>query len=137
MNASNKKIPTTLAIDFGTVRVGLAVSRASLAEPLEIFPNDDKLLSRLYQLIQDQNIDQVVVGISEAEMAEKTKAFVAELNQVLNDATPIEFADETLSSKETHQKMRAAGVKKQKRQAPIDHYAAASFLQDWLDLKYH
>ena len=32
---------TVLAIDFGTVRIGLAISRYTLAEPLEIIANDE------------------------------------------------------------------------------------------------
>lgn len=122
-------IPKTLAIDYGTVRVGLAVSRATLADPLEIIPNDDQLFDRLQTILSDEAVEQIVVGLSEREMAEKTRAFVDELRTVTD--IPISFTDETLSSKSVHQKLQ--GAKQSKRRGHIDHYAAAEFLQHWID----
>lgn len=125
--------PVVLAIDFGTQRIGTAISHATLAEPLEIVPNNERSLLRICQLVAELKVEQIVVGMSEALMAEKTRIFTSELNQALNYSIPIEFVDETLSSVETHQKLRMPGIKKSKRSGPIDHFAAASFLQDWLD----
>lgn len=129
-------VPTTLAIDFGTRRVGVAISMATLAEPLTVLPNDQWLLDQLQQLIASHQVQQVVIGVSEAEMAETTRAFAAQLESALQSRVPMYFVDETLSSAETHAKLRQPGIKRSKRQGPIDHYAAASFLQDWLEMRY-
>lgn len=120
-----------LAIDFGTKRIGLAVSRYSLAEPLEILDNDENLFESLLQILDSEKIELILVGMSENEMAQKTKRFTQKLKKVT--LLPIEFADETLSSKNTHQKLATSHMKLKKRQSPIDHYAAAEFLQEWLD----
>jgi RNase H-fold protein (predicted Holliday junction resolvase) len=64
-------------------------------------------------------------------MAQKTKEFSQELKK--NTSLPIEFTDETLSSKNVHQKLATSAMKLKKRQGSIDHYAAADFLQEWLD----
>lgn len=125
--------PTTLALDFGTQRIGVAISRATLAEPLQIVPHNDQALNKICQLVEDHQVQQIVMGMSEAEMADKTRAFTSQLNQALNYSVPIEFTDETLSSVETHHKLKTPAIKKSKRVGHIDHYAAATFLQDWID----
>jgi putative Holliday junction resolvase len=122
---------TILAIDYGTVRVGLAKSVLSLAQPLYIVGNNPDLFRKIKELCLELQITTIVVGISENQMAEKTKAFVSELEKVC--AVPVVLWDETLSSHTVHQKARELGWSKGKQQRPIDHLAAAEILQDWLD----
>lgn len=128
-----KKYPTILAIDFGTKRIGLAISRGTLAEPLKIIANDEHTFANLIQLCQQETVTELVVGLSENEMAQQTKAFVKELQQHLS--LPVTFMDETLSSKTVSTKLKDRGVTLKKRQQPIDHLAAAEFLQEYLDLQ--
>lgn len=127
--------PKTLAIDYGTQRIGVAISHASLAEPLTVIANtsdsNDKAIAELVKLLADQQIKQVVVGLSEKEMAQKTKDFVAELKQKTD--LPVYFFDETLSSQAVESRLRQKGIKASKRQGPIDHYAAALILEEWLE----
>lgn len=139
MNISNEaQVVPVLAIDFGTVRIGLAVSRHTLADPLEIISNDEQKFQKIQQVCQENEVEKIIVGMSENEMAEKTQKFVSELqaqiDQNWQQKPSIEFIDETLSSKTVHQKLQMA--KKSKRSAHIDHLAAAEFLQDWLDENY-
>lgn len=122
-------IPKTLAIDYGTVRVGLATSHATLAEPLKIVSNNTRLFEEIQETCIAEDIEQVLVGISENEMAVKTHEFIEELRRHID--LPILTADETLSSQAVHKKLQTA--KKSKRSGDIDHYAAAEFLQYWLD----
>lgn len=122
---------TILAIDYGTVRVGLAKSVLSLAQPLHVVPNNEKLLPYLAQLCQELQIDRIVVGISENVMADKTREFVKKL--ITEVTVPVEFWDETLSSQTVHQKAREMGWNKGKQRQAIDHLAAAEILQEWLD----
>ena len=126
------EVPKTLAIDYGTVRVGLAVSAYTLADPLVTILNDDQLFIKISQICQANQVDLVLVGISENEMEKKTRIFAKELENHIS--VPIEFTDETLSSYTVHNKLKTA--KKSKRSGDIDHFAAAEFLQDWLDEKY-
>lgn len=124
-------IPTTLAIDFGTKRIGLAISVATLADPLTIIPNDENSVAKIKEICAQENVKQLLVGVSEQVMAEKTKVFAQQLKEKID--LPLFFVDETLSSKETHQKLSSSQMKLSKRQGPIDHYAASLFLQEWLD----
>lgn len=120
-----------LAIDYGTKRVGLAVNHAGLAEPLTIVANDENLVPWLKSLIEDQEIELILVGISEQKMAEKTKFFAEKLKTAVG--IPLDFFDETLSSAEARKRLAHSSMKLKSKQGPIDHYAAAIFLQDWLD----
>lgn len=122
-------IPRCLAIDYGTVRIGLAVSRATLADPLEILPNNDAVFTRIQEICKEEAVECIIMGISERDMAQKTRAFSEQLAEYVTQ--PIIFMDETLSSKSVHEKLLVA--KKSKRRGPIDHYAAAEFLQNWID----
>lgn len=123
--------PKTLAIDYGTKRVGTAINYLSLAQPLQILDNNEQLFTQLQQLCQEHQVKQLLVGVSEREMAQKTKEF-AQLLQTKLDL-PIVFWDENFSSVRVHHKLAQGPMKKSRRQQPIDHYAAAEFLQEWLD----
>lgn len=121
----HKKI---LAIDFGTQRIGLALSYATLADPLTIIPNDQKALTYICRLVDDYKVTRILVGLSENQMAEKTREFVTYLKRSVT--VPIELYDETLSTKSVRNKLAEANRSQRQR---VDHLAAAEFLQEWLD----
>ena len=55
-----------LGVDYGTKRIGLAVSdeNGKIAFPKEILPNDFHTFDRLGTLIEKENIREIVVGES-------------------------------------------------------------------------
>lgn len=120
-----------LAIDYGTERLGLAVSRAGLAEPLMVVANDDNLFNWLKEIIDEKGIELILLGLSENKMAKKTKDFAHQLSSEIK--LPLKFVDETLSSSQARSRLARSPLKLKTKQGPIDHYAAAIFLQDWLD----
>lgn len=130
-----------LAIDYGTKKIGIAVSRGSLAEPIGIIPNDSSIdrsvsaipsaLENIKQICKTEAIDRVVIGISENEMAQRTKKFAEELKAYIE--VPIELFDETLSSYEAKERLIAAGASLERRKEPFDHYSAAIILEEWLE----
>ena len=120
-----------LGIDYGEARVGTARSYGTLAEPLEVLPNTSDLMDQLANLSKKHDISRLVVGISEQEMAEKSRVFGEQLSKHLN--LPVSFVDETLSSREVQRKLRQAYQGKQKPKGPIDHFAASLILQEFLD----
>ncbi|MEA2056974.1 MAG: Holliday junction resolvase RuvX [Patescibacteria group bacterium] len=128
-----KKDRVILAIDYGLKRVGLAVSRVNLAEPLQVLINDRNLLKNIKDLCNELQVEMIVVGLSEGEMARQTTQFAKQLKA--EAGLPIEFMDETLSTQEARQKLNKAKIKQKKKRGPIDHFVAASFLQEWLQLQ--
>lgn len=135
---SNSNQPSTveekvLAIDFGTKRIGLAISRLSLALPLAVIEYTDltDALTKIKQYCQEHQAARIVIGLSEQGMAQKTKQFKHKLEEVID--LPIEFADETMTSQQVRAKLKEKGIKNIKK--PIDHYAAALILDEWISLK--
>lgn len=122
--------PTTLGIDYGRQRIGLALSYASLAEPLTILQNTENVVMEISSICAEHQVAQLVVGISEREMAVESRQFGMMLGQQLK--LPVAYVDERFSSKQVHEKLQWLQGK-QRRKEPIDQLAAAEILQDWLD----
>lgn len=118
-----------LALDYGTVRVGVALSYASLAQPLTILTNNQHLLTSIAALARDHHVTQIVVGESENHMAQKTQDFVTELKKVIS--LPITLIDETLSTHQVREYLKTHPSAR--RVKPLDHLAAAVILQNFLD----
>jgi putative transcription antitermination factor YqgF len=117
-----------LAIDYGTKRIGLALSFGSLADPLTIISNDQNSIAYICKIVDDYQVGKIIIGLSENETAEKTRTFTELLKRSLS--IPIELYDETLSTKAVRNKLEEAHKSQQRR---VDHLAAAEFLQEWLD----
>lgn len=129
-----------LAIDYGTKRIGLAINIASLAEPLLVLDNQldfdhpivsSQVLNEVSSICEENKIEEIIVGMSEAKMAEQTKEFAKIIQKKIK--LPITLIDETLSSYEVGRRMKEASFKLKKRQGQIDHYAAALILEDFLE----
>jgi putative holliday junction resolvase len=119
-----------LGIDFGTKKVGLALSdeAGKFAFPKQILQNNKKLVEDIAALIKDENVGAIVVGESKNFQGEenlvmkKTHRFIEELKK--NTDKEIHFHPEYLSSAE-------AGRIIQNKED--DARAAAIILQSFID----
>jgi putative holliday junction resolvase len=130
-----------LALDHGTVRIGVAVSDElkMLAHPLEFIPADPfaDFLVRLKEIIREKEVEMILVGMprnmdgSYGPAALKVQVFVA----ALKDATPIPVRawDERLTSVQANKILRENKVRGDKRKEQVDKMAAAILLQSFLD----
>ncbi len=131
-----------LGIDFGTKRVGLAISdeNGQLAFPFKILKNDAELYDMIHNICGEEDISEIVLGESldfsgeENVLMEKIKQFKKELEK-LN--LPIHFQKEFLTTVEARgrggkEKNNARKVKKVEAQK-ADAVAAALILQRYLD----
>lgn len=116
-----------LGIDYGEAKIGLAVSDGEIAEPLGTISH----ISQIGQICQRNEITKIVIGISENKMAEKTKKFGKELENLTG--LPVVYQDETLTSQMAVKKMVESGKAKMRRRIDGHAVAAALILQDWLD----
>lgn len=114
---------TTLGIDYGAKRIGVAVAETGLAEPVGIVANDATAVGKIKQLAKRYQAELVVVGITA-----KSQEFGSRLKQA---GLPITWHDETLSSQEATVKLKHKSSSF--RSKPQDAYQAAVMLQDWLD----
>lgn len=123
-------MPKLMGLDYGLKHIGVAISVGSLAEPLTSLDNNSLIFPKLAQLVATYQIEQLVLGYSEGEMAKKTLDFGQKLAAFLK--LPISYADETLSSREASAGLTWLGGKKSRRQ-PIHQLAAAIILENFID----
>jgi putative holliday junction resolvase len=140
-------IPTTgriLAVDWGEVRIGLAISDESqtLARPVETlsrrrgkrFP-----LPRFLELAAEHRPVGLLVGLPlSPEGIEQESALAARtLGEILAERTqlPLELWDERMSSARALAAIREQGGSSRGRKGDVDALAAAVLLQHFLDTR--
>ena len=122
-----------LGIDYGRSKVGIAIGEGTLSEPLKVIRVEsfNDAIQKVLQVLQVEQVDKVVVGISEGEMGEESKKFSQGLSKTVN--IPVETFDETITSKDAQRLSIEAGVSRKKRHQMEDAYAASLILQNYLD----
>lgn len=116
-----------LAIDYGSKRIGLAISVLGIITPINPIPNDDQKFSSLNNIVDQYKIEKIFVGISEGEFANVTKKFVDQLkNMVICD---IETVEEAVSTIEADQIFLNNNKKKKNYKKLIDSISAAVILR--------
>ena len=130
-----------LGIDYGKVRVGLAVSDplGMFATPLrtETVTSRRQAVEAVVAAIAEVEAGTVVVGLplnmdgSHGEMAAWAERFVAALSEQVD--IPIVTWDERLSSRLVERTLLDADMSRRKRKAVRDKLAAQVILQSYMD----
>jgi len=130
-----------LAIDHGTVRMGIAISDELkvIAQPLEFIPAQPfaAFLDRLKELLRLNEVELILVGMPRnmdgtyGPAAQKARDFITALQAAVN--VPIKTWDERLTSVQANRYLIQAGTRRQKRKEKVDQTAAAILLQSYLD----
>lgn len=115
-----------LGIDYGLRRIGLAISEGTFAFPLGR-AND---LPGVVRIAKAQGIDRIVIG-QPSPRNPKIKLFGDRLAELTG--LPVEYFDETFSTRLARQAMIASGASFKTRRQEIDQNAAAVILQSYLD----
>jgi putative holliday junction resolvase len=131
---------TTLAIDYGERRVGIAVSdpMGCIAIGLDTLENGPDLLARIRALVAERMVGRIVVGLpltlkgDVGDIATLVLAFVEKLRAAVE--VPVETLDERFTSSIATQTMKDLGLGKKKRREKgrVDEIAAILLLQDYL-----
>lgn len=130
-----------LGVDFGTVRIGLAISDPDhkVASPLETLsrrnPESDAAFFRA--LIEREAVGGIVLGLPvhlDGRMSPKAKEAI-EFGSWLGGATglPVRYADERFTSVEAEASLWKSGLTHRKRKERRDRVAAQMLLQGYLD----
>lgn len=132
-----------LAIDYGSRRMGLAVSDllGITAQGLETLERRNKRrdFEYLEKLVGDYQVREIVVGYplhmsgDKGPQSEKVAQFAEELREKLN--LPVHLWDERLTSAEANRVLREAEVSIQKRARAVDRMAAVLILQSFLQAR--
>ena len=122
-----------LAVDYGRSKIGLALATTPLAEPYKVirYKKEQEGLRELLKAIEQQKIEQVVIGISEGEMAQEIREFGEKLENRID--IPVIYQDETLSTQDAQRMTIQSGMNRKKRRELEDAFAACVMLQTYLD----
>jgi len=129
-----------LGVDYGTKRVGLAISDGLglTARPLEVVPRDI-VVERVRELDEEYKIKMVIVGLPTGLSGEEGVSAVGArtLGRELLAATgiPVDYLDERFTSKLAEDVLLQSGMKRRQRRETVDKVAAAIILQDYLDVR--
>jgi putative Holliday junction resolvase len=130
-----------LGVDFGTVRVGLAITDEMriIASPLTTYERrserDDAEFFR--QLVEREEVGALVVGLpvhmsgDEGGKAAEARKFGSWLASVTG--LPVAYWDERFTTVEAEAHLRSAGLSSKGRQARRDRVAAQILLQAYLE----
>ena len=131
------------AIDYGTVRLGIAVSdpARTLASPYENYtrrgPEEDA--RRMQRLVAEEGIVLLVVGLPvhldgrESEKSREAREFGQWLAQVTG--VSVEFFDERFTTSEAEGVLLGAGMTRQRRRKRRDMLAAQILLAAYLECR--
>jgi putative Holliday junction resolvase len=130
-----------LGIDYGSVRLGLAVSDPSqrIASPYENYTRRSPTRDAKYlvDVVREERIVGVIVGLplhldgQESPKSKETRQFTAWLAKQL--VLPMSFFDERFTSVEAARYLSASGLSRQKRKQRLDMLAAQLLLTGYLE----
>ena len=130
-----------LGIDFGTKRIGLAVT-----DPLQIFASPLKTVKNsefddfIKEYLKTESIDEFVIGYpvklnnKASESVKYINPFIRKLEKAF-PGKPVHLVDERFTSEMALRTMIEGGVKKKERmdKAMVDKISASIILQSFLD----
>ncbi|MFA6519124.1 MAG: Holliday junction resolvase RuvX [Candidatus Shapirobacteria bacterium] len=116
-----------LGIDFGTKRVGLAISVRGVISPLSSIKNDHNIFSFIQDYVDQYQIDSIYIGLSQGKIGKLTLKFIDRLHSVIK--LPIETVEEAVSTIEANSVFVDNRRKKRDYSKDIDSLAAAVILR--------
>jgi putative Holliday junction resolvase len=133
-----------LGIDYGTRRIGLALSdpTGTIASPLPTLrrrAGKRPPIARLEEIARGHQVERLVVGLP-LDLEGRETEWCAEVRDVgdrLGDrlGLPVEYMDERMTSVRAERAVRSLGLRKAQREdkGRVDAAAAILILQAWLD----
>jgi len=127
-----------LAVDFGSKRIGLALSQGGLALPLLTLArrSDAEAVTAIAAVVREEGVTGLVVGEprrldgSAGDAARRVQAFARRLEAATG--LPCALVDEALTSRAAEQRLRTAGVDPRKHPERVDQVAAQLLLEEVL-----
>ncbi|GAB4159217.1 MAG: Holliday junction resolvase RuvX [Candidatus Dojkabacteria bacterium] len=149
MNKENNELNTKptfpiLGIDYGTKRIGLAVSdfKGILSTPIQTVSysknwGEAEIIEAIKQIIAEYNIKSICLGLPQkfTEAQQQNIDRITKFGEQLAQATGLKiyYYDESFSTKEAQNVLLSLGQNSKSSKSKIDTVAAALLLQNFLD----
>lgn len=127
-----------VCVDLGGRRIGIAVSDSGvLATPHSVIRNEGDVAEAVARIGRELEAETFVIGIPRqthvSRGEDRYRSFAESLRQ--KTCKTVVLWDETLSTVEAGEQLRAAGHSRRDARESIDMHAAAVILQSWLDAR--
>ena len=132
-----------IALDIGTVRIGIATSDIMeiIASAYEVYrrKNLNEDVKYIASLVSKLEAGELVIGLplkldgSAGQSVDMAREFGEKLTELVS--IPIVYQDERLSTVSAERILIESGVRREKRKDKIDSVAATIILQTYLDKK--
>ncbi|WP_436717498.1 Holliday junction resolvase RuvX [Roseiconus lacunae] len=146
---SSSEFPSTgrlAAIDYGTVRIGVAVCDPgrSLASPIEVYNVRSPKLDAKYfrELVKQERLVGLVVGLpihcdgKESQKSQESRTFARWLHE--ETGLPVRLFDERFSTAAAKERLRTGSMTRKKNKKRLDAVAALVLLESFLEAcRYH
>lgn len=129
-----------LALDIGQKRIGVALANylSRLPRPLVTLANDESFLSKLEEIVKENKVDKIVIGLPSNLSGEETTQTkeTKKLAKIIGDKIKLDmvFQDEALSSVRAKEDLINRSKNKQLLKEEVDKLAACYILEDYLML---
>ncbi len=128
-----------LGVDPGSKRCGIAItdSKPSMAFPRPAIARDDKTLTRLRELVEEESVSTVVIGRpvslagNDTASTKDADEFIAQVRDHVN--VPVIQFDERLTTRDAQKSLSEAGLTTKASRDRIDSAAAVIMLQNYVD----
>lgn len=117
---------TYLGIDYGTKRIGLALSISDIITTIPSIDNNSESMDKINKILVDNQVDKIFVGLCEGKIAHKTLGFINQLRSMIK--LPVETVEESVSTIEAQQIYKRNFGSKKYYKKQIDSVAAAVIL---------
>lgn len=137
-----------LAIDYGSAKVGLAVSDAdrqmAFGRGILREVNKERLIERIIKLIIDEGVIEIIIGLpmgendQETDQTRKIRDFGSMIGKSAAEKgleLVINYVDESFSTFEANQRLQQMGIKMADRRATEDEMVAIILLQRYIDFR--
>ncbi|MCD6177125.1 MAG: Holliday junction resolvase RuvX [Candidatus Cloacimonetes bacterium] len=128
-----------MGIDFGTVRIGIALSDPLqiISQPFKVIPNTENTISEICKIIKSEKVGKIILGLPLNLDGEDTKKTleVRKFSEMLesNIDIPVIFWDERYTTVEANEYLKQMGYNIAKSKKVIDKVAASIILKSYME----
>ena len=139
MQSPEKPLLRLMGIDFGEVRIGIALSDPLqiISQPFLVLTNNENTINEIQNMIKTEKVEKIILGLPQNLDGEDTKKTleVREFAEKLknNIDVPLIFWDERYSSVEANEQLKKMDYTILESRKVVDKVAASIILKSYME----
>lgn len=127
-----------LSLDLGLRRIGVALADGETVasqETIKYWDREEAIL-KILKICREESVEKIILGLPKSNSGESedmVRSFAIEINKMIS--LPIEFVDETLTSKEAERTLSELKInyRSEKYKQEVDRISAKLILEQYLN----